>query len=854
MTRFCHHAQFPHTIAKRFLFAIVFLLAAALPSFVSAQVKRVVIVKCDGLPYYLVDRYARERDPRTGKSQLPWIDHIFYKQGARVENFYVRGTSLSAPSWSLLETGQHMQLKGNVEFDRYTLHAYDYLSFFGLYLQGAKGARVDMPAVEVLDGLGMPLLIDAYNHDERYLTLSLFLRGPRYVTLQKSLEHNFKRSPKTLFDEWTMGMGIRHVITDQLLREITAKLNNPQIKYLDLTLQEFDHVAHHNNDREAHLSVLKHIDGILGQLWAAIQASPLAEETAMVVVSDHGFNTDEEVYSQGYNLVKLLGSSVGGGHHVITKRRLLLDYALKGVNPFVQLITTTTKDSYYLDKQGTDYPTAMLDFDGNERAAIHLRDSDLNLLHILLQELKQKNLSSDLRRALTAAFFQTLDSCRDRWQSQLDELNDELGALQRIIEKQRELWKIQPKKFSQEEMAVGRDKEVRRIYAQLLRWEADYKKYSDFLSVFDKLVSLQPHSFNPQKLKIEDVIPRRSMGERNNIYQLQNYIAGVTPGGFVLTPDGSLDFQKSLILIDYFALLNKITMRNNVQPRVSNRPVDMVVTRIPADLVLPILGESRINKDVVWIYGGPDKQALILAKEDEHGRLSFRYQPVRNLKQKADGGVTFDLATWQPDLPLRILEDRRFSLAAAPEDQRLAWLSEWHTDLEWLQALHNTQYSNALIGLYEVLAQHPYETLLLDEPGLTSDERLMRRFTKRKRELIETDLLVVANNHWNFDVRGFNPGGNHGSFFRISTQSILMFAGGDNTGIPRGALIEEPYDSLSFVPTILALTGKLRDDRNPIPVLYEKGFRRFPGRVINELISPAPEKPKIAVGGASIPR
>lgn len=81
-----------------------------------------------------------------------------------------------------------------------------------------------------------------------------------------------------------------------------------------------------------------------------------------------------------------------------------------------------------------------------------------------------------------------------------------------------------------------------------------------------------------------------------------------------------------------------------------------------------------------------------------------------------------------------------------------------------------------------------------------------------------------------------------------------MFAGGDNTGIPRGALIEEPYDSLSFVPTILALTGKLRDDRNPIPVLYEKGFRRFPGRVINELISPAPEKPKIAVGGASIPR
>ena len=34
-----------------------------------------------------------------------------------------------------------------------------------------------------------------------------------------------------------------------------------------------------------------------------------------------------------------------------------------------------------------------------------------------------------------------------------------------------------------------------------------------------------------------------------------------------------------------------------------------------------------------------------------------------------------------------------------------------------------------------------------------------------------------------------------------------MFAGGDETGIPRQLLIDEPYDSLSFVPTILNLMG-----------------------------------------------
>src|ERR1044072_5838502 len=89
----------------------------------SAQTKRVVIVKCDGLPYDLVDRFVKQRDSSTGKSALPWIDYIFYQRGSRLSNFYVRGMSLSAPSWSLLETGQHLQIKGNVEFDRYTLHS-----------------------------------------------------------------------------------------------------------------------------------------------------------------------------------------------------------------------------------------------------------------------------------------------------------------------------------------------------------------------------------------------------------------------------------------------------------------------------------------------------------------------------------------------------------------------------------------------------------------------------------------------------------------------------------------------------------------------------------------------------------
>jgi arylsulfatase A-like enzyme len=66
-------------------------------------------------------------------------------------------------------------------------------------------------------------------------------------------------------------------------------------------------------------------------------------------------------------------------------------------------------------------------------------------------------------------------------------------------------------------------------------------------------------------------------------------------------------------------------------------------------------------------------------------------------------------------------------------------------------------------------------------------------------------MLVFASDHWNFNVRGFNPGGNHGSLLRVSTHSTLLFAG---AGIPQGLEIDKPYDSLSLVPTLLRLTGR----------------------------------------------
>ena len=101
-------------------------------------------------------------------------------------------------------------------------------------------------------------------------------------------------------------------------------------------------------------------------------------------------NSDERAYSQGFNLVNLLSAKSGGAHHVITKRRVMKDYSIKGIYPLVPLITTASPEATYLKGQQDRYRTALLDFDGNERASIHLRHSTVNTLQILLLQLQRR--------------------------------------------------------------------------------------------------------------------------------------------------------------------------------------------------------------------------------------------------------------------------------------------------------------------------------------------------------------------------------------------------------------------------------------------------------------------------------
>ena len=121
-----------------------------------------------------------------------------------------------------------------------------------------------------------------------------------------------------------------------------------------------------------------------------------------------------------------------------------------------------------------------------------------------------------------------------------------------------------------------------------------------------------------------------------------------------------------------------------------------------------------------------------------------------------------------------------------------------------MHAVHRCEYSNAVIGITEELS--PVAANVQGPQGVNP---ILLRFERRRRELVQADFHVFASDHWNFNSRFPNPGGNHGGFFRISTHSVWMLSG---AGIP-AKLVIEPYDSLNFASTVLSLTGQ----RPPMP-------------------------------------
>src|SRR6185369_5406926 len=102
-----------------------------------------------------------------------------------------------------------------------------------------------------------------------------------------------------------------------------------------------------------------------------------------------------------------------------------------------------------------------------------------------------------------------------------------------------------------------------------------------------------------------------------------------------------------------------------------------------------------------------------------------------------------------------------------------------HTDREWLSATCRTSEGLGVSNLVDALstAYRASFAAAAARDG-AGDRAILRRFALRRRDAVMPDLFVRAADRWNFDVKDFNPGGNHGGFGRDSMDSVFWMHGG----------------------------------------------------------------------------
>jgi hypothetical protein len=183
-------------------------------------------------------------------------------------------------------------------------------------------------------------------------------------------------------------------------------------------------------------------------------------------------------------------------------------------------------------------------------------------------------------------------------------------------------------------------------------------------------------------------------------------------------------------------------------------------------------------------------------------------------------------------MPLRLFEDERFDTGGEP---RVDWLSRFHPDREWLAAVHATDEGLAVMGLPEAFSTAYAGTFArVAARAPTRAERLRTEFELARRLAMESDVFVAASPLWNFDLKDFNPYGNHGGFRRQSMNALFWLHGGPETRVSPGPrLVTTPFDALDVAPTLFEAAEIATDGK--IPTRYrDAGFTNLPGRVVRD--------------------
>lgn len=854
--------------------------AGAQESF-STERPRVIVIKVDGLSPWVVEAAVHPEDDvavlrldnpaqfrravanvrrALGRQQLlPNIERYFFRQGVRAQHMYSATATLSAVAWSVIDTGQPSIVKGHGVFERDTGYMRSYLDFLRDMLDLIKRGGDKTLAVWVLDQAGVSLVADAFEEDRVWMAPQMYVRpvvreyfgnmGLAYVTGGYKFSQPHKIAGLHLGqragDAKWVEFGEAYMM-DQLSQHILARdyTDTEAFDFLSGYFTQMDHQQHAEPSPEGLLFRLIHFDELLGRVFRAIERSQRRDNTYVVMVSDHGQEFVPGLTATSVPLTRVFRTRWFGGHTTQTLLSEETDRALtvpvRGVDyPRVyesRLSPYGQAAPKGLGEKG--WPTAYVEPFGNARAEIHLRNNDLNCLHLVLLAIRRGGWSPEQWERLRKRLQETLVAIRGWLPDKLEAMRDyRAGAFDWIHFLERSADPYQGD-------TGGRLRiEMKRLDPQL----ATLARLEELVNQAQTQSVLS--ALRQKKFKVEDFIPRKFYGPRNSFHQLSHYTIGLDDNQQWV--ETTVDLQGHRVPMNYFQILSSFAVPNPPTPDNRN-PFDLILYAIPPERIKPVLVEKKsigpedVLRDVLWVrsttknnphQGG---EALIVRREDDQSK----YIPIEHLEQDSQGRFSF--ATGARKDPLALLHDPNF-LAVAGDDPT-AWLAGWHTPHAWLRAIHETRYTTALLVFLDLAGQNYRKFMGTPEfernlVGFSSEAAKQRYIggLQRKYQDFMGDFWVWSSEHFNFSSKGPEPAGAHGGLgWRVARTSFLVW-GGSHTGLRQGAVLEEPATTLDVAPTILCLAQRLDDGHHPKPPgagVPARPFPTFPGGVLDVFTGP----------------
>jgi len=842
---------------------------------------RIVIIKADGLSPWVVEAAVRPDDDRVvnqlenpeefrhavarfrqalGRQQLlPNIERYFFREGVRADQMYSATVTLSAVAWSVVDTGQPSIVKGHGVFERNTGYMRSYLDFLRDTLDFAKRRGDKTLGVWVLDQAGVSLTTDAFDPARVWMAPQMYIRpelkeylaalgldyirrGHKFSEPRKILKTQLgRRAGDPRHVEWGESFMMRELSQQILVRDYTQ---HERYDLLSGFFTQMDHQQHSEPSPEGLLSRLVHFDELLGQVFATVEQSERRNQTFVVIVSDHGQEFTPGLTAVSVPLTRLFRTRLFGGHTTQTLLSEETDRALTVPMPGVDYPRVYESDySPYgaaapKGKGEKGWPTAYVEPFGNARAEVHLRNNDLNRLHLLLlavrrggwQEAEWGRLDDRLQETLTAI---------NRW------LPAKLRGMREYYEGARN-WN----EFLQSSADPYLRDTGARLQIETERLQPQIKALTALQGWIERSRAHSPlRELGLRSFKIYDFIPRKFYGPRNSFHQLTHYTVGLDMHQEWV--ETTVDAQGRQVPMDYFQILSDYEVANPPVPGNRN-PFDLMVYALSGEAVAPLLIEKGVLaptdalEDALWVRAttrnnpAQSGEALILRRTDG----DIKYVVVTGFEQSADGQFSFE-RNQGPD-PLALLADPNFLQVAGPNPT--AWFAEWHSDRVWLEATHRTRYTDAVLVFLDVAGRNYRRFMRAPEfertlVGFSSDELKQRylRGLEQKYAGFMADLWVWSSKHFNFSSKGPEPAGAHGGLgWQVARTSFFVW-GGEQTGLRRGALLTEPATTLDVAPTILCMAGRLAPNGAagpPRSVAPPRSQVPLPGRVLDIFMPP----------------